>query len=155
MANGFLGKIGRLFKKPKLKPPTISPGNLGIAAGDIKERARKEEIYRQTRRQEDYPYTEEEMEEWGEIPISEVEGFLAGKNAITVNSSNVASFRWFPETNQCLVEYLNGSAYMYDGCSQHEMENIVYAPSKGGAVWTLFRVRGSRTAHRKAYRRIE
>jgi len=128
-------------------------GHRGIAAGSLKERQRKAEAGEQ-------PYTKEEIEKWRNLPAGTVEGFVHNQELLHVHSSNVGALQYYPETQQLMVEYLGkkGKAprsYLYDNVTQAEAIQFATVTSKGGAgVWDILRVRGSRTAHKKPYKRI-
>ena len=133
--------FGRSPKKPVI-PPTIG-GHRGIAAGDLK-------------RPDLESYAERVGKRGGDVAIGEEEAqdFLAGGNPIFVHSTNVVMIQWFPEIGKCMVEYKGGGAYLYSNVTESEMRSFLQAQSKGGFIWDHFRVRGSRTAHRKPYVRI-
>jgi len=63
--------------------------------------------------------------------------------------------QYFADEQKMMVEFKNGSAYMYSNVSIGEATEFLQAFSKGSAVWTLFRVRGSKTAHKKPYKKIK
>lgn len=135
-------KIGLRPKAPK--PPRIGGvGHGGVAAGDLAERETGEK-----------PYTTEELARWRELSYSEVEAFIHEQSPLYVNSSNVAFVQYHKDEEKMMVEFLNGSAYLYSSVSPKEALEFAQAQSKGGFVWSRLRVRGSKTAHRKPYSRI-
>lgn len=85
----------------------------------------------------------------------EANGFVyQGDPLYTPKSSNVALAQYHRADQKLMVEYKNGSAYLYDPVSETEALAFWEAMSKGGHLWDHFRVRGSKTAHRKNYVRI-
>ena len=144
--------LGFKGKPPKPAPPnTRVIGHRGIAAGSLQERQRlAEEFYRGSGVA---PYSAEEIARWQNLSGDEVYDFVNNETLLIVNSSNVASLQYFPTVQKLLVEFLNGKAYIYSDVSQAEALQFATYQSKGGAVWDLLRVRGSRTAHKKPYSR--
>lgn len=149
---GFLGRLGQsivsaisplLGRKPVAPPKPSSlklPGELGWAVGE----GNKPKPDRSNRRQ---------------LPSSQVEGFVYDGDILIVNSSNVAAAQYNPIENKMMVEFLGkggrgGASYLYSNVSIDEAIAFAQAQSKGGFVWDHFRVRGSRTAHRKPYVKI-
>lgn len=135
------GKIGRwLFGKPK--PPKITGGHRGIAAGKIAAPNLDRYAERVSRGHE-------------KVGEQEAEEFMEGTTPLFVMSSNVAMVQYHPDEEKMMVEFLNGSAYLYSNISRDEAESFLVSHSKGGWIWSNLRVRGSRTAHRKPYVRIK
>jgi len=141
MAGIFDRLRGWLRKKPAPRPK-FGRGHRGVAAGDLKN-------------PDLAGYAERLAQGFGEILEDEVEGFLTNEQLIFVNSTNVVAFQYFPNANQMMVEYRNGGAYLYSQVTYDEAQQLINAQSKGGKIWDLFRVRGSRTAHKKPYTRIK
>ena len=139
---GILSKIRGWLKRPPQKQarPRVGPGHRGVAAGNLS-------------RPDLEAYAERLAAGQVKVPEEEVTGFLYDEQPFFVHSTNVVSLIYFPKTHQMLVEFKDGR-YMYDQVSEQEALYFVNAQSKGGAVWDIFRVRGSRTAHRKPYRRV-
>lgn len=80
--------------------------------------------------------------------------FLRGETVLFVHSSNVESLAYKPGEQKLLVSYLSGGTYEYSNISTQEAQQFLTSGSKGRAVWDFLRVRGSRTAHRKPYRKL-
>lgn len=100
-------------------------------------------------------YSAEETERWSYLTEGDVEGFLYNNELLVVNSSNVNAAQYYPEEQKMMVEFRNGSAYLYSNVSLDEARLFVREKSKGSFIWNQFRVRGSRTAHQKPYLRIK
>ena len=152
----IISKVGRLFRRRKPQPPRIGriAGHRGIAAGSLRERREAAEaFYAGTSTEE--PYTAEEIEKWEQLSPESVEGFVHDQQPLFVHSSNVSMAQYFPETNQMMVEFLNGSSYLYDNVSQQEAVEFAQEQSKGGWVWTRLRIRGTKNGHRKPFRKIK
>lgn len=152
---GFMDKLRSLFgKKPgKGKPPRTSilpkgeGGHRGIAAGDVSERARIQQTGQ-------WPYTEEEMEQWKPVPADQVEAFLYHQELMPVHSTNVAAAQYFIEDQKMMIEFENGSAYLYSNITEPEALQFAQAASKGTWVWDHIRVRGNPRATRKSFVKI-
>ena len=142
--------LGFKGKPPKPAPPnTRVIGHRGIAAGSLQERQRlAEEFYRGSGVA---PYSAEEIARWQNLGGDEVQDFVENEQLLFTNSSNVAAAQYFKEVGKMMVEFHNGSAYLYSNVSVAEALEFAQAMSKGGFVWDRFRVRGSRTAHKKPY----
>jgi hypothetical protein len=103
----------------------------------------------------------DDMSEIGDIlSKDETNMFLRGELAVQVDSTNVRYLKYYPNRHQLEVGFLAKgnrpeSAYLYDGVTRNEALDFILRGSKGQAVWDLLRVRGSKTAHQKPYRRIE
>lgn len=158
---GFFSKIaGRIAgllgkKKPAAKQRRDlnirgggTYGNLGVAAGSLKPRA---DFATTGRTEQDL--SAENVAKWRTLTKEEAEGFLNGE-PLFVHSSNVAMMQWHEDTSQLMVEFLNGSAYLYDNCDEKVAVLALNAFSKGNFVWSELRVRGSKTAHKKPYKKI-
>jgi KTSC domain len=146
---GIRSLLNRFFGKK----PSLPKGNRGIRAVNI-----RKPMLTQVLPGKPAPYAQRvaeslETPEGVEIPASEVEEFLQG-GTLVVSSSNVASFQFSPQRRQLYVQYLNGSTYEYDNVSPTEAMEFVHAHSKGGKIWDLLRVRGSKTGHRKPFRKV-
>ena len=91
---------------------------------------------------------------WG-LSAGDVEAFLFRRKVLTVSSSNVASAQFIAGQNKLIVQYLDdgkpGQHYKYDGVTEQEALSFANAGSKGVWTWTVLRVRGSKTAHRKPF----
>ena len=166
-AAGFLKRrFGSPRPAAKPEKPILPYGHRGVAAGSLKERKKREEEkgakYEKWKQgkgphptEEDAPYSKEEQAKWRELSTDSIEGFLHDEQILFVHSSNVAALQYFKEAGKLMVEYLNGSAYLYSGVSLPEASRFVSSASKGGEVWDTLRVRGSKTAHKKRYVRIK
>ena len=140
---GYWEKLRRLLSgKPKRSIPKVDvpEGNRGISM-----RSRK--------KPELAGYRQRVQEGKEKISEGEVEDFLYNETPLFVTSSNVNMFQYFPETQQMMVEFKDGK-YMYDNVTMQEAVKAATSQSKGSFIWDYFRVRGSKTAHKKPYRKI-
>jgi|ERR1043166_4347821 hypothetical protein len=89
--------------------------------------------------------------------------FLAGQlrlnNGTDFNSSNVEQVWYDPANFQVFVTYQAKrgrpqSTYRYWTVSQTEAADMFRASSKGTEIWDTFRVRGSKTGHKKSYAKV-
>jgi len=94
-------------------------------------------------------------DEQRELGKGYIQDFVYDAQPMFVYSSNISLLQYFIEEEKMMVEFHNGSAYLYSNVSEREAIEFMMAASKGQILWTLFRVRGSRTAHKKPYRRIK
>lgn len=119
----------------------LAPGHRGIAARSLK----KPDLasYRERLQAGDY-----------EISAGDVEKFLNDEFILRVHSSNVSTLQYFRKTSQLQVEYRDNALYEYDSVNVNEAMSMANAQSKGRAGWEILRVLGSRTAHKKPFRRI-
>lgn len=62
---------------------------------------------------------------------------------MTVSSSNVAAAQWDEERQVMTIEFHDGSFYEYAHITAGDAESFADAPSKGGWVWDVLRVRGT------------
>lgn len=95
------------------------------------------------------------------ISDDEVEAFVYDQELLFVHSSNVGAVQYFPEVEKMMVEFLGSgmkgksggktSAYLYSNVTIDEAISLAQAQSKGIWIWDNFRVRGSKTAHKKPY----
>jgi hypothetical protein len=118
----------------------MAGGHRGIAARDL--RPGKQD------------FSEENVSKWEQLTGNEVEDFVFGGVAILVHSSNVSQLQYDYKKNVLTVAFKNGSVYEYDNVTPPEAVRFIQATSKGGSVWDLLRVRGSRTGHQKPFRKI-
>lgn len=146
----LLGRAARFLKerigspRPAAKPSrTVPGGHRGVALGNKPKDESNEAAMRAW------------TSKWRNISPEAAEGFLYDNEILFVNSSNVAALQYFPEDQKMMVEFLNGSAYLYSGVTPTEAQGFVQAQSKGKNVWDVLRVRGSKTAHKKRYTRIK
>mgnify|MGYP001615593602 FL=1 len=136
----------RNFLKPKQKPvevkPYIGAGHRGVAAGSLERRARE-------------GFTQAEINKFKPISEDYASDFVYEGAVLFVHSTNVSASQYWINDKKMMVEYKNGSAYLYYNVSEQEAISFVRAMSKGGWGWTHLRVRGSKTRHRKPYVRIK
>lgn len=86
---------------------------------------------------------------------SETEEFVYKERILYVHSSNVNSAQYFIDQQKLILTFHNGGIYEYGSVSEQEAINFAQALSKGRWSWDNLRVRGSRTAHKKPYRRVK
>ena len=147
--DSILSKIRKWFKKPAQKQVRVRPGegHRGIAAGDLKERQRRQAAGEQ-------PFSQEEIDKWETLSGNIVEDFVYNEQILYVNSTNVANLTYYHKEKQMLVQYLSGGRYLYSNVSEQEALQVAQAQSKGAVIWDLFRVRGSKTAHKKPFKKL-
>jgi hypothetical protein len=64
----------------------------------------------------------------------------SGFEMVPVSSSQIESVGFNPETSQGKVRFLkNGSAYLYEACTQEEADTIINAPSVGQMFASLWK----------------
>ncbi len=78
----------------------------------------------------------------GKLHVGEVEEFVHEGQLLIVSSSNVAAMQYHKADQTLMVEFLNGSAYLYRPVSESLAYTFAEAGSKGSAVWSYLRVRG-------------
>ncbi len=126
-------------------------GYYGVAAADVAKRRKRiaEGLP---------PYTEEEKGKWETVTEEDYNRFLYYQMPMFVHSSNVESATYYPDEKRLRIQYHGGgrriSTYDYDNVDLAEAEAFLRAPSKGSWCWNYLRVRGSKTAHKKPYRRV-
>ena len=147
------GVLGNIASRTKYNPRSRAShrqisGHEGIAAGDLQ---KMEEEFLEGER----PSTEQ-VQEWKqrELGNEEAEAFVYGGKEIFMHSSNVRSAQYMPDSQQMYVSFKNGGQYIYDNVSVQEAIKMIQALSKGGEIWDTYRVRGSKTATRKPYKKI-
>ena len=86
---------------------------------------------------------------------TESEEFVYKERILYVHSSNVNSAQYFLDRQALQLTFHGGGVYEYSNVSEQEAINFAQALSKGKWTWDSLRVRGSRTQHRKPYRRIK
>jgi len=74
--------------------------------------------------------------------VEDKSAFLLGA-WMKVSSSNVAGAQWDEDRQVMTLEFRDGSFYEYANCDSGTAESFADAPSKGGWVWDVFRVRGT------------
>src|SRR5262245_9044797 len=84
----------------------------------------------------------------GFLSEDDVADFLLGELLI-VSSSNVASATYQAPEHKMIVEYLDGSVWLYGDISDAEAEAFARAPSKGIFIWDHIKVRGTVHEHQK------
>lgn len=130
---------GKIPKNARI--PVTTPGHRGIAARLLK----KPDLSR---------YEESLKRGTYEIPASEVEHFINDEFVMRVDSTNVRTLQYFKNTQQLQVEFKDSSLYEYDNVTVAEALHFATGASKGSLVWRLLRVLGSRTAHKKPFRKL-
>lgn len=91
---------------------------------------------------------------WETISAEEVEAYVYKGAALPVHSSNVEHIQYDINKKVLIVSFHGGGQYSYQQVSEQEAINFAQAFSKGKFIWDTFRVRGSRTAHKKPYSKI-
>lgn len=81
--------------------------------------------------------------------------FVYGNDLVFVKSSNVLSAQYYWADHKMMIEFLNGSAYLYSSVSETEAWSFITASSHGKWIWDNLRVRGTADQHRKPYERIK
>lgn len=100
------------------------------------------------------PWTRAEMRRWRDIGSEEMNNFVYRQQWLPVNSSNVVQVQYIWEVQKMIVEYMNGGRYLYSNVTDQEAIDFVRAPSKGGWVWSVLRVRGTKKGHKKPYVKV-
>lgn len=140
--------VGSLFRGGKPKPPKIDRtysltgtgpwGHRGIASGNAAEP----------------DLSAENISKWKPLTEDQTLGFLYDNQPLFVHSTNVAMMQYDREAEKLMVEFKDGSAYLYDAVTPTEAEHFVRYMSKGQAVWDLLRVRGTKHGHKKNFVKI-
>jgi hypothetical protein len=119
-------------------------------------------------------FTEKERSWWQPMTEEEAAAFLYHGAVVFVHSSNVVFASYNIALGQMTVGFgrsvrrrsvrggkvVKGpgasvqSTYLYDNVTEDEAISFTKAGSKGGWVWDNLRVRGSKTLHKKPYRRV-
>lgn len=152
VVRSLLGKVRSLLggKKPAAPTTSVSKarqrlletqsyGHRGIAAGSLKEG--------------EIDLSPENLAKRRLLGKEDALGFLAGE-PLFVHSTNVAMAQYYPEEEKMLVEFKSGGSYLYWPVSEEEAIQFLHQGSKGSFIWSVFRVRGSKTAHKKNYKKI-
>lgn len=132
--SSILAKIkNRLKRPPKVKPrPRQRMGDVighrGIAAGSL-EPGKQD-------------FSAENVAKWQTLSGEKVAGFIYDGEILFVHSSNVAALQYHKDESKLMVEFLDGSAYLYWPISESKAIQFVKEMSKGSAVWNHLRVRG-------------
>ena len=138
--------LGRLLGRsgtpqaPKLPREAFGGGHRGIAAGSLKPG------------QQDL--SKENVAQWRMLSTEELKGFIYEGATLHVHSTNVGWGQYNHAKKELTIHYKGDGTYVYSNVSEEEALQFAKAPSKGGFCWDVLRVRGSKTAHRKAYRKI-
>lgn len=154
----FLNKIAARFgrgpkiptaKKIGLKPSEPRGGHFGVHATSW-------EMRRKRVAQGLPAFTQEEQAEWETFGQDTIEDFLFLGLILHVHSSNVVAAQ-YDLNRQKLHMWFKGRGnpgYEYSNVSRTEALKFATELSKGKFVWDVLRVRGSKTAHQKPYRRL-
>ncbi len=138
-------KINRAFglrgKAPKPASKARVVGHRGIAARDL--RPGMQDL------------SAENVAQWQTLSGDVVEDFVENEQILFTHSSNVASAQYFGTVQKMMVEFHNGGSYLYSNVTSEEALEFAKAMSKGGFIWDAFRVRGSKTAHKKPYIKLK
>lgn len=111
-----------------------------------------EERIRKLRQPQDL--SKENIAKWQKLGKDEVYSFVYEAMPLFVHSTNVSMLQYFIEEKKLVVEFKGGGVYAYSNVTEDEAIAFAKEPSKGGTVWSLLRVRGSKTAHKKPYVKI-
>ena len=93
---------------------------------------------------------EEERRRAEEISQSEFERFMNGEWVGFV-SSNVEAGVYYPDSLRLELQFHDGTYYAYYSVGADEAASLFRAPSKGGWVWDVLRIRGTKLGFRKPY----
>lgn len=141
----LLGKLRSKLRIGKPRAPVVprreARGHRGVAVGSTKPG--------------EMDLSQENIDKWKPLDHETVSAFVYDGAPLFVHSTNVAMFQYHREAHKLMVEFHNGSAYLYSDISDDDAFYFAQTFSKGGAIWDLLRVRGSRTAHKKPYVRIK
>ncbi len=101
----------------------------------------------------------ENKAKWRGLTQNEAAGFFFNGEPIMVHSSNVVGAQYRRAEHTMVVVFgkgknAKGGAYRYSNISDDDAQGFLEAGSKGGWVWSVLRVRGSKTAHKKPYEKI-
>lgn len=136
----LVDKISALFRRRNQPKPRLNVGQTrrGVAAGDLK----KPDL------------SLENIEKWEDIPPDQGENFIYDQMPLFVHSTNVSMAQYFIDEKKLMLEFKNGSAYLYSNISEHEALQFLQAASKGGWSWDTLRIRGTKYGHKKPYVKI-
>lgn len=128
MAKFNKSNFGKLQKKP---PVTSTPKSFDVEEeeGELTD----EELFLETL------FGDEEEEE------TENDPFWRGETAIYPSSSHIFWFKFFPETEEVLIQFKksSGPPYLYES-SRAEVDAFRKAVSKGKYFWAAYRSKGFR-----------
>lgn len=85
---------------------------------------------------------EEQLDDLLEEKNVKEESFWSGESAKYISSSNVNWIKFFPETNEILINYKNSGKCYLQSSSRGEVEVFLRAPSKGSYAASVWRPRG-------------
>lgn len=134
-------KVRNLFRKPA--PPRVRQhvvGHRGVAVGSSD--PAKQDL------------SAENVAQWTTVPASFVEQFVYEGWTFYVHSTNVDYAQYDIDKQELTIGYKGDGAYVYSNVSEEEAISFATAFSKGSWAWDRLRVRGSKTAHRKPYRKL-
>jgi len=80
--------------------------------------------------------------------------FLDENVEFSFSSSNIASASYDSVNKVLIIGFSGGGRYAYYNVTRHEATGFAHAPSKGKWFWTYIRVRGSKTAHKKRWKKL-
>lgn len=142
----LLNKVRSIFRGRKPTTPKVPPshffpgdsfGHRGVAAGNLQ-----------------HPdVTPENLARRQMLTQGDAEDFLNGQ-PLFVHSSNVAMVQYHAADNKMMVEYKDGSAWLYSPVTLEEAKSFLRRQSKGAWVWDNLRVRGTKHGHKKNAVRI-
>ncbi len=91
---------------------------------------------------------------WEQLTGHEVENFAYSQVKLRLHSSNAAWAQYNHHDKELDVGFNNGGVYRYSNVDVREAIAFIKAASKGSWLWDNIRVRGSRTGHKKPYRKL-
>lgn len=141
---GAFDNIRNLFGKKKPKKPTrasrdtLAGGHRGHALGSLASP----------------DLSQENIEKWQQLTEDEVESFVYDNELVFVHSTNVAAAQYFFEDKKLMLEFNDGSAYLYSNISEEDAIYFMKAQSKGRFVWDILGHPNSPTGVKKSYVKI-
>ena len=89
------------------------------------------------------------------VSANEVEAFLHDGRVLPVSSSNWEACQYIAEEKLLIVKYKDSpDQFGYEGVTEQEALSLANASSMGAWGWSVLRVRGSKTAHKKSFRKM-
>lgn len=145
MANK-ISRLLSLFRKRGLKPSkpvrrskeTTGGGHRGVAIGNT----------------QSPDLSAENVGKWQSLPAEAVENFVYNQEPLFVHSTNVRMMQYFIEERYLLVEFRDGDTYKYNDVTEDEAIKAAKQESKGGFVWDVLRIRGTKFGHKKPYTKV-
>ncbi len=125
-------KLKSLFGKKPAARPLSTKGHRGHAFGS----------------REDPDLSAENRAKWKTLGGQYVEDFVQNGEIMFVHSTNVAAAQYHKDAQKLMIEYLDGSAYLYSPISESMAYTFAEYDSKGGFVWDYLRLRGKGADHR-------